>query len=281
MSENGAALFLPQGSFPEVPGRARPGVGCDVIEFGRRYRDIVDALRLTSREVEAEVICFAGLSIDEAAHELGVPPAKAQLAKLREYSELVRIVDEQDADQAPAVQGSAPAWSFCRPAGGHHLVTATADRAESLRTLRTVWKRTWGNPIIIGLCGSDEDVTWLRHVNIAVIVDHGQANITARVRSALPSARSARAAGLRGWSEAVCESVGGLLSSAAGDRPRRRGQSLPPEDERNQEWRKAMQRIQRDFFSRTSMTTIGLLLVAVIATTAYMLREVAVERWFG
>ncbi len=42
-----------------------------------------------------------------------------------------------------------------------------------------------------------------------------------------------------------------------------------------------MQRIQRDFFSRTSMTTTGLLLVAVILWTAYMLWEVAVERWFG
>ena len=180
MSENGGALFLPQGSFPEVPGRARPGVGCDVIEFGRRYRDIVDALRLTCREVEADVICFAGLSIDEAARDFGVALATAQLAKLREYSELVRIVDQQDATRRRLFRALRRRGLFCRPAGGHHLVTATADRAESLRTLRAIWKRTWGDPIIIGLGGSDADVAWLRHVNIAVIVDHGQADLTAR-----------------------------------------------------------------------------------------------------
>src|SRR5438132_7140469 len=47
ISENGSALFLPRGSVPFAPEGARPAVGGEVIEFGKRYHGVVDALRLT------------------------------------------------------------------------------------------------------------------------------------------------------------------------------------------------------------------------------------------
>ena len=55
------------------------------------------ALTLTCRGLNMEVVRLAELSIEEVARELRVAIVEAQLAKLREYTELFRIVDEKDA----------------------------------------------------------------------------------------------------------------------------------------------------------------------------------------
>lgn len=39
--------------------------------------------------------------------------------------------------------------------------------------------------------------------------------------------------------------------------------------------------VQRDFFSRSGMNVIGVLLLAVIIWAIYRLWDVAIERWFG
>src|SRR5581483_5140944 len=94
--EHGSALYVPHGSLPSVPERARAAVGGRILEFGKRYLDVVDALTLTSRELDIEIVEFAELSIEEVARELDVSIIEAQLAKLREYTELFRIVHETE-----------------------------------------------------------------------------------------------------------------------------------------------------------------------------------------
>ena len=219
ISENGAALFLPHASFPFVPERARPAVGCEVIEFGRRYHEVVDALRLTCRETEVEVVGFAELSIEDVARELGVALVEAQLAKLREYTELFRIVDEKDAMRSRLFKALHRRGLRCGRTGTHHLVTATPDRAESLRTLRAIWKQAWGDHVMIGLGDSEDDVAWLRHVDVAIVVQSRRTGVAARALSKLPTAHVTRRPGRQGWSEAIFEFVGGLLTRRAQNHP--------------------------------------------------------------
>src|SRR5262245_38897515 len=47
ISEHGSALFIPPGSFPTIPDRAARAVSGHVIEFGRPYHEVVDAVRVT------------------------------------------------------------------------------------------------------------------------------------------------------------------------------------------------------------------------------------------
>jgi mannosyl-3-phosphoglycerate phosphatase len=207
ISENGSAFFLPHSSFPEVPERARPAVGGDVIEFGRRYHEVVDALRTICREVAVEIVGFAELSIDEAARELGVPVVEAQLAKLREYTELFRMINENEAARSRLFKALRRRGLRCWRTGTHHLVTGTQDRAECLRALRTICRQTWGDHLMIGIGDSEDDVTWLRHVDVAVIVQSPRAGVATRVLSKLPTAHLTRTKGRQGWSEAVFEFV--------------------------------------------------------------------------
>jgi mannosyl-3-phosphoglycerate phosphatase len=213
ISEHGSALFVPHGCFPFVPERARPAVGGGVIEFGRRYHDVVDELKSTSGELGVEIVGFAQLTIDDAARELGVPIVEAQLAKLREYTELFRIVDDREATRSRLFKALRRRGLRCWPTGSHHLATATKDRSESLRTLKTLWRQAWGNPVFIGFGDSEDDVAWLQHVDVAIIVQDERTGVPARVLSKLPTVHLTRWPGRQGWSEAVFEFVGALLSS--------------------------------------------------------------------
>lgn len=213
ISEHGSALFVPHGSFPFTPARAQPAVGGSVIEFGRRYPEVVEALRLTSRELQLDIVGFAELSIEDVARELGVPIVEAQLAKLREYTELFRMLDEKDATRSRLIKALRRRGLRCWRIGKHHLVTATRDRVESFETFKRMWREAWGEPFIVGFGDSEDDVAWLQRVNVAVFVEHDHMGVPPRVLSKLPTVQVTRSPGRAGWSEGIVEFVGALLSS--------------------------------------------------------------------
>ena len=211
ISEHGSALLVPHGCFPSVPAHSAAIVGGHVIKFGRPYHEVVDILRLTSRAVGVEAVGFAELTIEDVARELGVQTVEAQLAKLREYTELIRIVDETDATRSRLFSALRRRGLRSWLSGRHHLITATRDRAESLLTLKALWREAWGEPLIIGFGDSEDDVAWLRHAHVAIIVQNDRAELASRVLSKLPTVHVTRSRGRHGWSEAVFEFVGALL----------------------------------------------------------------------
>jgi mannosyl-3-phosphoglycerate phosphatase len=222
--EHGSALFIPHGSFPFVPAGAQPAVGGAVIAFGRRYHEVVDDLRIACRDLPVEIVGFAELTIEDVAGELRLPLAEAQLAKLREYTELFRIVDETDAARSRVMRAlRRRGLRSCR-VGRHHLATATRDRAESLGVLEAMWARAWGEPLIVGFADSEDDVAWLRHVDVAVFVQHDRLGVPPRVLAKLPTVHVTRSPGRAGWSEAIFEFVGSLLNVR---RPAVGAKSLP------------------------------------------------------
>jgi len=216
ISEHGSGLFLPPGCFPSIPDRAARAVGGHVIEFGRPYHEVVEAVRITGRELGVEIVGFADLTIEDAARELGVSDVEAQLAKLREYTELIRIADETDARRSHVLNALRRRGLRCWPIGRHYLVSATRYRAESLLTLKALWRHSWGEPpSIVGFGNSEDDINWLRHADVAVIVQDDHAGLDPRILSKLPTAHVSQQPGRLGWSEAIVECVAELLNERA------------------------------------------------------------------
>ena len=211
ISEHGSALFLPPGCLPVIPERATRTVSGHVIEFGRPYHEVAEAVRLTSRELGVDIVGFADLTIEDAARELGVTDVEAQLAKLREYTELIRIVDETDSRRSHVFHALRRCGLRCWPTGGHHLVTATRNRADSLLTLKALWRDACGEPRIIGVGNSEDDVTWLKYTDVAVIVQNDRNDVIPRILSKLPTALVTPRSGRHGWSDAVFDYVGAGL----------------------------------------------------------------------
>jgi mannosyl-3-phosphoglycerate synthase len=160
-----------------------------------------------------EIVGFAELTIEDVARELGVSIVEAQLAKLREYTELFRIVEERDTTRSRLIKALRRQGLRCCRVGAHHLVTATPGPAESLRTLKAMWGRAWGKPLIIGFADSEDDVAWLQHADVAVFVQHDRGGVPPRVLSKLPTVHLTRSPGRAGWSEAIFEFVGRLLNA--------------------------------------------------------------------
>jgi hypothetical protein len=76
-----------------------------------------------------------------------------------------------------------------------------------------MWTQAWGKPLLIGFADSEDDVAWLRHVDVAVFVEHDWEGIPARVLSKLPTVHVTRSPGRAGWSESIIELVGALLDT--------------------------------------------------------------------
>jgi mannosyl-3-phosphoglycerate phosphatase len=210
ISEHGSALVIPHGCFPAVPARAHPAVGGHVIEFGRPYPEVLQTLARTGRELQVKIVHFGELTIPDVAAELGVSSTEAQLAKLREYSELFRIVDASDAARTRFVHALRRRGLRCWPTGRHLLAAAVRDPGESVLALRRLWREAWGEPLVIGLANSDDDIAWLRHADLAIAVQNEHPEMPARIVSRLPLADFTRARG-RSWNELIAETVGAVL----------------------------------------------------------------------
>ena len=85
VTENGGAVFVPHGYFTfPLPGALRRAA-YDVIELGRPYEGVVNALRRASAGSGVGVVGFNDMSVEEVAADAGLSLAAARLAKLREY----------------------------------------------------------------------------------------------------------------------------------------------------------------------------------------------------
>jgi predicted mannosyl-3-phosphoglycerate phosphatase (HAD superfamily) len=184
-----------------------------VIEFGRPYHEVADAVRATAGELGVEIVGFADLTIEDAARELNVTDVEAQLAKLREYTELIRISDSNDSRRSHVFNALRRRGLRCWPTGRHHLVTATRNRADSLLTLKALWRDAFGEHRIVGVGNSEDDVAWLKHADAAVIVQDDRLGVDPRMMSKLPTAQVMPRSGRYGWSDAVFACVGALLNA--------------------------------------------------------------------
>jgi mannosyl-3-phosphoglycerate phosphatase len=93
ISENGGAVYVPAHYFGFDVPNGRSVAGYQVVEFGRPYADVVQALRRAADRLRMPLVGFSDMSIEDVAHECHMPLLQARLAKLREYDEPFRLVD--------------------------------------------------------------------------------------------------------------------------------------------------------------------------------------------
>lgn len=218
ISENGGALFIPDGYFPFLPGivrRVRNGVA---VEFGSPYRDVVAALQVVATRLHTTVIGFNDMSADEVAHLCNLSLAQARLAKLREYDEPFRIMHPVPAARARLRAAlHARGFRYTRGARFDHVTGAT-DKGLPLAALRTLYQRNVGRrALTIGLGDSLNDFALLANVDIPIVVRSQATVTTGRLLARLPAARLTRTWGPAGWSEAVREVLAAVRPLASAE----------------------------------------------------------------
>ena len=96
--ENGGAAFVPANYFPSVV-RGHSRNGYMVMEWGAPYERLTSALDSASRASQCAVTGFHHMTPAEVAAACDIPLEQAALAKVREYDEPFRILDQSRSEQ--------------------------------------------------------------------------------------------------------------------------------------------------------------------------------------
>lgn len=201
--ENGGALFIPDGYFDFDIPHARPSSGYQVVQYGRPYADVVDALGRASRRAGIQVVGFNDMSVEEVARECGLPLGRARLAKLRDYDEPFRMCSSSRGDRRKLEQALNAEGLGCSIGGRFDHAGGHVDKSMPVRLLTTLYMRAMGQVRTIGLGDADNDVALLRHVDVPVVVRGHSGVDSARVLASVPHASLTNATGPSGWAEGV------------------------------------------------------------------------------
>jgi len=198
--ENGGAVFVPRGYLPfHLPGAGERD-GYEVIEFGDRYEDLVQALRAAAAESGAGVVGFHQLSAEEISARCGLPLEQARLARQREYDEPFEILDPSCTDCL--IGAIRKRGKRCTRGGRFYHITGNNDKAAAVRLLAALYRGIHGQILTVGLGDGWNDLGLLEAVDMPVLISSPQA---AEIHSALPRARLSTRAGAAGWNAALLE----------------------------------------------------------------------------
>lgn len=203
--ENGGALYIPDGYFPDpLPGsNARDGYR--VIEMGVPYPRLRKGLRRIEEQVGAPLVGFGDMTVERVVQATGLAHRDAELARQREYDEPFLIEDSHMPVQW--ICKAARQFGLTVVSGNrfHHLVCGT-DKGWACRVLIDGYRKEWGAVSTAGIGDSASDFPMLEIVDRPFLVERSggghaegcEVEGLARVQGIGPA----------GWVEAVTQLLG-------------------------------------------------------------------------
>jgi mannosyl-3-phosphoglycerate phosphatase len=197
--ENGGAIFIPRNYFAfPVPGALCDGY--TVVKFGDSYPELVAALRAASAESGCRLEGFSDWSVEQISRICDLSPEDARRAKLREYDEPFRILDDRPASTTrllAAIETRGKRWTR---GGRFHHITGAQGKEEAVRVLIGFFRQAHRSLRTIGLGDGLNDAGLLQAVDVPFIIRSAH---TSELAARVPAARVTRACGAEGWNEAV------------------------------------------------------------------------------
>jgi mannosyl-3-phosphoglycerate phosphatase len=202
--ESGAAVLVPQGYFGFSVEPAREVAGYDVVEFGKSYAEIVNLLHRAAERLGIEVVGFSDMSVEAVAIECDVPLLQARLAKLREYSELFRVIDAKPGVIPRTVKALRAAGLDCTTRRRYHQVGALR-RDTGGQFLLGLYRRAYGEVVTVAFGDHESAASLLRHADIPLVLQSDAPDQTAQLLRGVPGARISIADSIGAWAERILE----------------------------------------------------------------------------
>lgn len=204
--ENGAAVFVPQGYFGFSVGQARDVAGYEVVEFGKSHGEVVNLLRHTAGRLGIGIVGFSDMSVEAVAIDCGLSLLQARLAKLREYSELFRVIDAKPDAIPRMVKALRAAGLDCTVRRRFHHVGAI--RRHTGQFLLGLYRRAYGEVVTVAFGDHESALPLLRYADIPLVVQSGASHQTARLLRGVPGARISIVDSIGAWADRIVEIAG-------------------------------------------------------------------------
>ena len=204
VSESGAAVYVPQGYFRFRTEQAIAVPGYEVVEFGRPYPEVVAGLRRTADRLGVPIVGFSDMSVEDVAGDCELPLLQARLAKLREYSELFRIVDARPGARMLLLKSLRAAGLETTPCARHHHLGAIR-RDIGGYFLRGLFRRAFGDVLTVAFGDRETAVPLLVHADVPMVVRSEVGDETARLLARVSGARFTTANSVAAWAELILD----------------------------------------------------------------------------
>ncbi|MGE3154417.1 MAG: HAD-IIB family hydrolase [Nitrospiraceae bacterium] len=204
VSENGGAVFSPEGYFSISPDEAVQRDDYEVIELGTPYALLRQALRELEQAVGVQLRGFGDMSVEEIAERTGLCEAEVHLARQREYDEPFLI--EGPGSLVTEVQREARDRGLTVTHGGrfHHLM-GDSDKGRACLHLIERYRRqrpeTSQGLMSVALGDSVNDLPMLRVVDHPVLIARSDGSYDPNIQ--LSNLLRAEGIGPAGWNRAV------------------------------------------------------------------------------
>jgi mannosyl-3-phosphoglycerate phosphatase len=154
ISENGAAIFIPDEYFPFDFSYSRRTLNFKVLELGTPYSKLRAVLEMVNAEADVEAVGFGDLSVEDLSAECGLSLKMASLAKQREYDEPFRVVR---GDPELVVRLVEQAGLSVTKGDRYYHLTGDNNKGKAAAMLTQLYERAFGKPRTFGVGNGPND----------------------------------------------------------------------------------------------------------------------------
>ncbi len=204
ISENGGAIFVPEGYFGGDFAYDRKEGGYLVIELGATHRELAEALADIRRETGLDMRGVSEMEIEEVMRLTGLDEESAMLAKQREYGEPFIVHGDGGAEETVIREIEKRGYSHTQGGRFHHILDGT-NKGKAVSILKGLYIKERGVVVTAGIGDSLNDLPMLKAVDIPILVRKPGGVYDERVKVA--GMAIADAPGPYGWNSAVLKLI--------------------------------------------------------------------------
>jgi len=176
VSENGGAVFIPEGYFSSPVRCDRTSDNYSVLELGTFYPQIVAVLDSIKKETGVSLKGFSNLTAEEVSSTCGLSLEEARFAKAREYDEPFLIEggteDVETVRKKIVERGMNYVWG-----GRFHHILGNNDKGKAVGMLKYLFEKEFLSISTIGIGDNQNDLSMLLTVEHPIFLRGKQTSL--------------------------------------------------------------------------------------------------------
>ncbi|HML96010.1 MAG TPA: HAD-IIB family hydrolase [Thermodesulfobacteriota bacterium] len=204
ISENGGAIFVPEGYFGGDFVYDRKEDGYLVIELGTPHAELARALGDIRRGTGMEIRGVSDMGVEEVVKLTGLGKEDAGLVREREYGEPFVVGGGSEAEETVIREIEKRGLRHTQGGRFHHIL-GQSDKGKAVSILKGLYVKEWGVVETVGIGDSLNDLPMLKTVDIPILVRKPDGGYDERV--SITGMAVADAPGPRGWNSAILKLI--------------------------------------------------------------------------